>query len=96
MPRYWHLPLLLDAPGHKLSKSLAALPVDTARPLPVLRQLWQLLGQAPAALEQAHDLYALLASAQRAFDPARLPRTDILLPPGALSTPMLQNPPSPT
>ncbi|HIE1099998.1 MULTISPECIES: tRNA glutamyl-Q(34) synthetase GluQRS [Stenotrophomonas] len=101
VPRYWHLPLLLDAPGHKLSKSLAALPVDSTRPLPVLRELWRLLGQASGALDQAHDLDALLASAQRAFDPARLPRADILigaglLPPGALSAPMLQNPCSPT
>ena len=96
VPRYWHLPLLLDAPGHKLSKSLAALPVDSAQPVPVLRQLWRLLGQAPAALEGVDDLHALLAAALRGFDPARLPRQDILLPPGALSAPMLQNPPSPT
>jgi len=96
VPRYWHLPLLLDTPGHKLSKSLAALPVDSARPLPVLRQLWQLLGQAPEALAQAHDLDALLATARQAFNPARLPRSDILLPAGALSAPMLQNHPSPT
>lgn len=96
VPRYWHLPLLLDAPGHKLSKSLAALPVDSARPVPVLRQLWQLLGQAPAALEGIDEVHALLAAARRAFDPQRLPRCDILLPPGALSAPMLQNPLSPT
>ncbi len=101
VPRYWHLPLLLDAPGHKLSKSLSALPVDSSRPLPVLRQLWQLLGQAPEALEPAHDLDTLLATARQAFDPARLPRGDILIgaglpPAGALSTPMLQNPTSPT
>lgn len=96
VPRYWHLPLLLDAPGHKLSKSLAALPVDSARPLPVLRQLWQLLGQAPAALDGIEQRQALLDAACQAFDPARLPRQDILLPAGALSAPMLQNPPSPT
>jgi hypothetical protein len=57
--------------------------------------LWRLLGQAPAALDGADDRDALLEAAQRAFDPARLPRTDILLPAGALSAPMLQNPPSP-
>ncbi|MHC1668041.1 tRNA glutamyl-Q(34) synthetase GluQRS [Stenotrophomonas maltophilia] len=96
VPQYWHLPLLLDAPGHKLSKSLAALPVDSARPVPVLRQLWGLLGQSPAALKGHDDLHDLLAAARQAFDPARLPRTDILLPTGALSAPMLQNPPSPT
>lgn len=101
VPRYSHLPLLLDAPGHKLSKSLSALPVDSARPVPVLRQLWQLLGQAPAALDGISALPALLAAARQAFDPARLPRKDILmaaarLPAGALCAPMLQNPPSPT
>jgi len=101
VPRYWHLPLLLDATGHKLSKSLASLPVDSTQPVPVLRALWQLLGQAPEALQHAHDLDTLLATARRRFDPARLPRTDILMgtglpPAGALSAPMLQNPPSPT
>ncbi|KAF1015789.1 MAG: Glutamyl-Q tRNA(Asp) synthetase [Stenotrophomonas maltophilia] len=100
-PAYWHLPLLLDAPGHKLSKSLAAQPVDGAQPLPLLRQLWAWLGQAPEALEGINDRDAVLAAARRALDPARLPHQDILLPPtpvatGALSAPMLQNPPSPT
>jgi len=101
VPRYWHLPLLLDAPGHKLSKSLAALPVDSSRPVPVLRQLWQLLGQAPTEVDGVDDLHALLAAARQAFDPARLPRSDILIgaglpQAGALSAPMLQNPLPPT
>ncbi|WP_312705870.1 tRNA glutamyl-Q(34) synthetase GluQRS [Stenotrophomonas lactitubi] len=95
-PRYWHLPLLLDAPGHKLSKSLAALPVEAREPVPVLRRLWELLGQPGTALEGIDDRDALLATAQRSFDPGLLPRADILLPAGALSAPMLQNPPSPT
>ena len=95
-PRYWHLPLLLDAPGHKLSKSLAALPVDAGEPVPVLRRLWVLLGQPGTALDGIDDRDALLAAAQRSFNPGLLPRADILLPAGALSAPMLQNPPSPT
>ncbi|CAM4248362.1 tRNA glutamyl-Q(34) synthetase GluQRS [Stenotrophomonas lactitubi] len=95
-PRYWHLPLLLDAPGHKLSKSLAALPVEAREPVPVLRRLWELLGQPNTALEGIDDRDALLAAAQRSFDPDLLRRADILLPAGALSAPMLQNPPSPT
>lgn len=95
-PRYWHLPLLLDAPGHKLSKSLAALPVDAGAPVPVLRRLWELLGQPGTALDGIDDRDALLAAAQRSFNPRLLPRADILLPAGALSAPMLQNPPSPT
>jgi len=95
-PRYWHLPLLLDAPGHKLSKSLAALPVDAGAPVPVLRRLWVLLGQPGTALDGIDNRDALLAAAQRSFNPGLLPRADILLPAGALSAPMLQNPPSPT
>jgi len=95
-PRYWHLPLLLDAPGHKLSKSLAAMPVDAGEPVPVLRRLWELLGQPTSALEGIDDRDALLTAARRSFNPSLLPRADILLPAGALSAPMLQNPPSPT
>jgi len=95
-PRYWHLPLLLDAPGHKLSKSLAAMPVDAGEPVPVLRRLWELLGQPTSALEGIDDRVALLTAARRSFNPSLLPRADILLPAGALSAPMLQNPPSPT
>ena len=46
-PRYAHLPLVVDAHGRKLSKSLAALPVDPDDPLPALRAAWQALGQVP-------------------------------------------------
>ncbi|WP_313249733.1 tRNA glutamyl-Q(34) synthetase GluQRS [Stenotrophomonas indicatrix] len=95
-PRYWHLPLLLDAPGHKLSKSLGAMPVDAGEPVPVLRRLWELLGQPTSALEGIDDRDALLAATRRSFNPSLLPRADILLPAGALSAPMLQNCPSPT
>src|SRR3546814_11453793 len=35
-PYYAHLPLVVDADGRKLSKSLAALPVDGADPPPAL------------------------------------------------------------
>ena len=46
-PSYAHIPLLRDAQGRKLSKSLAAAPVDAADPLPALRLAWRLLGQTP-------------------------------------------------
>jgi glutamyl-Q tRNA(Asp) synthetase len=46
-PVYAHVPLALDAAGRKLSKSLAAVPVDAADPLPALRSAWQWLGQRP-------------------------------------------------
>jgi len=48
MPRYAHVPLVLDAAGHKLSKRDAAHPLDDADPLPGLRAAWQHLGQETA------------------------------------------------
>jgi glutamyl-Q tRNA(Asp) synthetase len=74
-PRYAHLPLVLDANGRKLSKSLAALPVDAADPIPALRAAWQALGQSEAALEDTATPDALLARALRHFDPRRIPAT---------------------
>ena len=78
-PRYAHLPLLLGTDGRKLSKSDAALPVDAGDPVPVLRQLWHLLGQAPEALFDVTDRDDLLRRAASAFDAGRIPDHDILL-----------------
>ena len=50
-PSYAHVPLAVDAEGHKLSKSHAAAPVDPANPLPALRRAWELLGQEPLTLD---------------------------------------------
>jgi glutamyl-Q tRNA(Asp) synthetase len=72
-PQYAHLPLLLDHEGRKLSKSLQCAPLDTSDPLPALRLTWQALGQPPRALAGAGSLGALLSSAVREFDPARIP-----------------------
>lgn len=46
-PSYAHLPLVVDAHGRKLSKGLAAAPVDPGDPLPALLRAWRLLGQGP-------------------------------------------------
>jgi glutamyl-Q tRNA(Asp) synthetase len=73
-PRYAHLPLLVDGDGRKLSKSLAALPVDARDPLPALRAAWQALGQEPGALPAAGPVAALLQAALRAFVPTTIPR----------------------
>nr|WP_246064703.1 tRNA glutamyl-Q(34) synthetase GluQRS [Lysobacter lycopersici] len=78
-PRYLHLPLVVDDDGRKLSKSLAALPVDPADPLPALRAAWTVLGQDTAALGGIAGRDALLAAAIAAFDPARIPRGPVAM-----------------
>jgi glutamyl-Q tRNA(Asp) synthetase len=73
-PRHAHLPLVLDAGGRKLSKSLDALPVDAGEPLPALRAAWAALGQSPAAVTGAGSVDAWLRAARTAFEPAAIPR----------------------
>ncbi len=76
-PVYAHLPLIVDAAGQKLSKSLHALPVDCADPLPALRMAWRALGQHPDALEGIGDLGRILTRAVDEFDPDAIPRDPI-------------------
>ncbi|MFR0656771.1 hypothetical protein SB719_19700, partial [Pantoea sp. SIMBA_079] len=73
-PRYAHLPLLVDAQGHKLSKTDQAPALDPGHPLPALRAAWQALGQPQAALASSYDVDGLLRAAHDAFDPLRIPR----------------------
>ena len=72
-PRYLHLPLVLDAHGHKLSKSSVAWPVDPDAPLPALGLCWTLLGQDPAVLQGIASPAALLQRTLRQFQPAAIP-----------------------
>lgn len=73
LPRYAHLPLLLDARGHKLSKSQDALPFDEREPIAALASAWQLLGQRPLRTTST-DPHDWLAMASAAFEPGRIPR----------------------
>ena len=82
-PRYAHLPLVVDAQGRKLSKSLAAIPVDAADPLPALRAAWEALGQSPVA--NVRSVAAMLEAAREAFDPSRIP-ADAVGVPGVVGT----------
>ena len=79
-PRYAHLPLVVDAAGRKLSKSLAALPVDAADPMPALAVAWRVLGQDPGAVAAATSPAGFLDRALAAFDPARIPTGPVPLP----------------
>ena len=72
-PAYAHLPLVRDADGRKLGKSLAALPVDGADPLPALRAAWALLGQDPHRWPAGPPALAL-QRALPAFEAMRIPR----------------------
>ncbi|WP_296804644.1 tRNA glutamyl-Q(34) synthetase GluQRS [Thiocapsa sp.] len=56
-PGYAHVPLVLDTQGRKLSKSLAAAPVDARDPLPALRAAWTLLGQTPPPADLHIDAF---------------------------------------
>ena len=73
-PRYAHLPLVLDDAGRKLSKSLAALPLDAADPLPALAEAWRILGQDIEAITASPNADGFLQRAIHAFDESRLPR----------------------
>lgn len=73
-PQYAHLPLVLDNAGHKLSKSLAASPIDQDDPIPTLRCVWQLLGQSPSSWPQGGNPERALFHAVGRFDAGKIPR----------------------
>lgn len=78
-PGYAHLPLLLDAAGRKLSKSAASVPVDPESPLPILRKLFELLGQDSRPLAAATSVDVALRIAAEHFQPMNIPNTDIVI-----------------
>ncbi|MDH5834142.1 tRNA glutamyl-Q(34) synthetase GluQRS [Luteimonas kalidii] len=87
-PRYAHLPLVVDASGHKLSKALAASPVDAAAPLPALALAWRILGQDPDAVATATGPAGFLDCALATFDVTRIPRGPVRLPAAMHNTPV--------
>jgi glutamyl-Q tRNA(Asp) synthetase len=70
-PTYWHLPLVLDADGNKLSKSSSARPVDRANPTAELRRALAFLGRPLPDVPM--DVAGLLAHALKGFEPRLMP-----------------------
>lgn len=66
-PGYLHLPVVVDARGGKLSKSLGSVPVDPDDPLPALRAAIRLLGL-PEAASRESSVARLLARAVADLD----------------------------
>ncbi len=72
-PQYAHLPLVLDDKGQKLSKSLAAGPIDPSDPIPTLRRVWQYLGQNPTRWPREHNPERAIFHAIERFDAGKIP-----------------------
>ncbi len=73
-PVHAHLPLLVDARGHKLSKSSSSHPIDRDDPIPALQSAWLQLGQAHFAASPQATPREWLHDALARFAPARIPR----------------------
>ncbi|MDO6459578.1 tRNA glutamyl-Q(34) synthetase GluQRS [Granulosicoccaceae sp. 1_MG-2023] len=71
-PRYWHLPLIVNGDGEKLSKQTYAAPLDD-NPLPQLQQAWCSLGQRKAATAGAQTVAAFWDLALQHWQMQRIP-----------------------
>ncbi len=72
VPSFGHIPVVTDVSGHKLSKQTHAAPVDRQNPLPVLRQVLNVLGQHSGS--KVNTVEQLLDSAIQQWDINRIPR----------------------
>lgn len=79
-PDYSHLPLIKNADGSKLSKSLRSQSVDPGDPLPALRLAYAWLGQDARELAGNVEIGRALQRALDAFQPGLIPASDRFLP----------------
>lgn len=80
-PSYLHLPLLLDAHGHKLGKSTGAAALNLAHAVTHLHRALELLGQHPPAELARDSLSQLWQWAIAHWDVSRIPRKNIVFTP---------------
>jgi glutamyl-Q tRNA(Asp) synthetase len=78
-PHYLHIPILVDAKGHKLSKSTLATAVDLSAPNRVLFQLLDWLKQNPPTELQTANVDDILKWAIEHWDVARLKSIEQIL-----------------
>lgn len=74
VPRFLHIPVLLDSSGNKLSKQNHAAPISTEHAAQNLIRALNLLGQAPFAADWHGRIDEILARAVRDWNPAQIPR----------------------
>ena len=84
-PRYLHVPVAVDARGHKLSKQTRA-PALPGEPLPTLLAAWNFLGQAGPD-EAPGSVAEFWAFALAHWEPRRLPPAPALPAPPAFGAP---------
>ena len=73
-PGYLHLPAAVNDQGEKLSKQTFAKPLARAKPVMVLRQALEFLGQDPLPEAGESSLASFWAAAMAAWDEKQIPR----------------------
>ena len=74
VPRFLHIPVLLDSSGNKLSKQNHAAPISIENAAQNLIRALNLLGQAPFAADWHGRVDEILARAVRDWNPAQIPK----------------------
>ena len=83
-PRYLHVPIAIDAHGHKLSKQQGAPPLPVS-PLPLLLAAWRFLEQ-PLPVDMPESVAQFWSWASSHWHPARMPPVLLLPAPAAYNS----------
>ena len=74
VPRYAHVPLLLEPDGGKLAKSKRSVRIDAATPLPQLVSVFSLLGMPTSPASQFASVAELWQWGIQSWDLGRAPK----------------------